>query len=59
LVSVDAKIGLIPLTVTFTNESIVAENTENTYLWDFGDDTTSTSSEATVEKHTLNQENIL
>ena len=48
--SVDAKIGLIPLTVTFTNESIVAENTENTYLWDFGDDTTSTSSEATVEK---------
>lgn len=48
--SVDKVIGIIPLTITFTNESIITDNTEHTYLWDFGDETTSDSAEKTIEK---------
>ncbi|MHA2043252.1 MAG: hypothetical protein ACW99G_00575 [Candidatus Thorarchaeota archaeon] len=36
---VDRRIGLIPLTVTFTDESIRTGNCEITYIWDFGDQT--------------------
>jgi PKD repeat protein len=47
--SVNATLGLFPLTVTFKNECF-GYGPEATFLWDFGDSDTSTSSELEVEK---------
>jgi PKD repeat protein len=48
--SVNHFIGLTPFQVTFKNSSIVPTSVETTYLWDFGDSSTSTSSETYVNK---------
>ena len=50
--TVDKRIGLVPFTVTFKDESIRLGNGDVTYLWDFGDQTNisviSTISETSV-----------
>jgi PKD repeat protein len=47
--SVNTQLGLYPLTVKFKNECF-GFGSEATYLWTFGDSTTSTSGEAEITK---------
>ena len=48
--TVNKRIGIIPLTVEFTNECLSPEGVDSTYEWDFGDATYSSSSDSTVIK---------
>lgn len=49
--SVSTQLGLYPLSVTFRNECFgFGSDTNTTYLWDFGDETTSTSGDQEVVK---------
>lgn len=48
--SVNKTIGLLPFTVEFSNECIAPSGIETSYLWDFGDGNTSTSSDSIVTK---------
>lgn len=48
--SVNKRIGLVPFTVEFSNEAFGLGDGEIDYLWDFGDSTSSESSDTKITK---------